>query len=759
MSAARAFILAILSLAGTLPIRAAQETTAPTSEQTAAAAEAAEKQIRVYRATLAEAKDEQTRLDAATLLLFSDLSGARKELIQALRDDANPLARAAICQALVAAREDRRPVTNKAEFIEPLMVVIRTETNPERAELAAQAILMLSYDDVQRQLEALVDDPNAPKIAVFNAIRAMKYQPDEQALLKLIGLAGRMDTAVSGESKKALSLIGIDVPDDPNGVRALIESLQRKGPEAFITNSLIMRNWLVSRENQNVELRLSLKSLEQHYLDALDKLYNSQSDDKARTDYLAQQLAAAEPAVKLWALTRLDESQKGTGRNKLSDQIKTTLLGLIGNGEKRVRLKTANLLASMWDLNSSQQLLDQLRLEQDPDVRLAVFTALGSVCYSGSQPTSPSKVSEEVRKKTLELAMTFLRASDNDRVKAGADVIRKLLEQDGLKAEEVSSYLKALSERYRQAGANIDRGDLLGAMASLCSQRSVCRTEAGKLYGPVFEIAMGDVVDAVRLAAIDGQVNVNRIEALRRLRKELGKDPSLAVRTKLLELFGDGGGSEDLDLLFPRMGQNGESDAAWKAMSKIFTRSTADVLDVWMTKLDAKASAGLVSYDQKVSFLTLIEQRAQSDRDNTRLKAVRERLFTLYASGNNAAKAADCMKSILSTAGDEVERQAAMTAMTGICLGLPAPNLELAASLVEKYLLDKDLDAQSPLAKSIRLYVNEPPAGADPNALLDKLRQIRVKDPDTRASWRDQMREWEVLVKARKPKEVEKEGK
>jgi hypothetical protein len=759
MGAARAYILVILSLAGTLQALGSQETPTVAIDQTAAAAaDAAETQLRVYRTALTGGKDEATRLDGAKCLLFSDIPSARKEVLQILRDSGNPSAQAAICQALITARDDRKPVMNRAEFIEPLITILKTETNPIRAELAAQTMLMLPYETIQKELEALVDDPNSPKIAVSNAIRALKYQPDEAALRKLIGLTGRTDAGVAGEARGALALIGIEAPTDPNAIPALIESLQRKGPHDFIKNSQIMRNWLISLEGQIVEERLQRRNLEQRYLDAIEKLYNSQTDDKAKSDYLAQQLASEESSVKLWALGKLEDLQKGTGRGKLSEQLKTMLLGMISHPERRVRLKTANLLGLMWEVNSAQQLLDRFQLEDDAEVRQAIFVTLGTVCYYQSrQTTPPSKLPDEIRRKTLDLALAFLNSADAERVRAGAGVISKLLEQDGLRADEVSRYLKALGDRYRQAGANINRSELLVAMASLCGQQSVCRAEAAKLYGSVFEAALADTMDSMRLAAIDGLISINKVEALRKFRKELSKDTSLAVRTRVMDLYGEGGTSDDLDGLFLRLGQNGEGDAAWKAMFKIFGRCSADVLDSWMNKLDQQANQSLPSYDQKLSFLMLVEKRADSDKDAARLKTVRERLFSLYASGNSAAKAAEYVTLLLGAATNDTERQATTTTLTNVCLSSPSPNVDMAASLIEKYLEDRDLDAESALAKSIKSYMNEPPAGVDPNVLLDRLTQIKVKDRTARGSWQQQLLQW--LAKAKRPAEAEKEGK
>jgi hypothetical protein len=758
MSAARAYIVVMLLLAGTLQASGGQDTGAVSPDQAVTAAtDAAMTQIRVYRTALTEGRDEPTRVDGAKCLLFSDNPNARKEILQILRDGSNPSAQTAICLALVGARDERKPVTNKGDFVDPLMSLLRTETNPARAELVAQTMLIFPYDDIQRELERMADDPNAPKVAVSNAIRAMEYQPDEDALRKLFSLAGRTDTGVAGEAREALTLIGVEVPADPNAIPALIERLQRRGPPDFINNPKIMRIWLLSADAQLVEERRERKNLEQRYLDVIEKLYGSQTEEK-KTDYLSQQLTSEETSVKLWALDKLSELQRGTGRTKLSEQLKTIALGMISHPDKRVRLKTANLLGSMWEVNSAQQLLDRYQAEDDAEVRQAIFLTLGTVCYNQLKPAAqPAKPLDEIRRKTLDIAMVFLNSAEVERVRAGAGVISKLLEQDGLRPEEVYRYLRALSDRYRQAGANINRSELLSPMASLCGQQSVCRTEAARLYGPIFEAAMADTADSMRLAAMEGLISVNKVDALRKFRKDIWKDASQAVRIKLMDLYGEVGTSDDLDSLFLRLGQNGESEAAWKAMYKILGRCSAEVLDAWMARLDPKTNPNALSVDQRLSFLLLVEQKATSDKDASRLKVARERIFSLYASGNNAGKATEYVKLLLNSAATDTEKQATTTALASVCLTPPSLNLDLAVSLIEKYLDDRDLDAESSLAKSISAYMSEPPVGADPNVLLDRLRLIKVKDSTARGVWQQQMVQWS-LAKTKKSAEIQKAG-
>ena len=145
----------------------------------------------------------------------------------------------------------------------------------------------------------------------------------------------------------------------------------------------------------------------------------------------------------------------------------------------------------------------------------------------------------------------------------------------------------------------------------------------------------------------------------------------------------------------------------------------------------------------------LVEQKAAAEKDAARLKAARERLFSLYASGNNGTRAAEYVKLLLSAATTETEKQALTAGLACACLTPPSLNMDMAVSLIEKYLDDRDLDAESPLAKSIKAYMNEPPAGADPNALFDRLRQIKVKDSTARGSWQQQLGQWAVLRRRR----------
>lgn len=754
MNARRCGKLLLLLAIWPIPCLWAQEAAPVPAHETAQSE--IDKQVRIYRSSLLEGKDEQTRRDAATLLLFSESREARKEILDILRDPNHPAARAAICRALTVARDNKQTIAGKEELVEPLMGVLSTENDPERAELAAQTLLIFTYETVQRRLETLISDVNAPDVARLNAIRALKYQPDDRAVFRLMNLLDNPHPGLAAESRQALELLGIKVPDDPNALRALNDGLQRRGPEAFLNNPAIMRNWLISRENRIRELTTSLASWEQRYMVALGRLYDVQPDEKTRSDFIAQQLSSAEPAIKLWAVGKLEELRKGTGKAKLSEQVESLLLGLVSHRDKRVRLKTANLLALVWELNSTTQLLEQLRVEEDSDVRHGLFVALGNVCYYASLPTSGVKIPDDVRRRTLELAVRFLELPDAEKVRSGADVVWRLLEQDGLSPEEIDKYLTALANRYARINPVANhglRGELLGAMARLCAERSKCRIQAAKMYRSVFDQALGDELEAVRLAALEGLTNIDKAAAMARARAALVNDSSAAVRAKLADLAGEVGGQEDLDWLSKRLATEGEGEAAWQAMLKVFRRSTADVVGKWATNLEADPAT--FTAERRVALLTVLEQKAQAENKGDLVRESRTRLFGLYLAAGDLAKATEYGNLLWDATRNAQEKLATTASLVGMCLEAPNPPVDLVGSLLERHLAVQDLQPDSPIAGAISGYMKRSEA-ADPNQMLAKLRQIKLKDPEARKVWRKQLMEWETFAKARKPVEGDK---
>ena len=750
MTGPRSLILAVVLLLA-CESSAWPGTVLTSTETPATPAAEVDQELALIKDHLFNNKDTATRMSAATVLLFKDEPAARELVLEALKQAENPAARTAVCKALDRSRRDPRPLKNKEDFLQPLLTIINAEADSTVAQSAAEATLMFSYDQVQAGLEKTAGDSQLPVAIRSNAIYALQLHPDKRAVLTLIGLLDDSNAGVARAAGEALTSLGISLPDDTEGRRRAVSDLEQQGPEAYL------RKRLVRSETDIRTLKAGMLSWQNYYFSALSEWYASLKDEAARNSFLADRLKSPEPEMKLWALDRLEELKKGTGKPKWSEDLEKTLLSLISSRNRQVRLRTARVLALMWELNSAQRVLQQLQVEEDADVRHELFVALGGACYYASLDTSPFKVPDDVRKETLEWAVRFLGEQRPERVRSGADAMRKLLTQNGLKAEDVNRYLDALAQRYQQAtsGANpAMRGELLAAMAGLCAQRSVCRTQAIKLYSPLFEQALADDAEAVRQGAVDGFINIDGAAALKKFRKSLVDDSSASVRTKLISLAGEVGLAEDLDWLSRKLGTPGEGDAAWQAILKVFRRSGMDVVAGWMGPFTTPPLREKLSSDQQVSYFTLVEQRAQNESRVDLLTEARKHLAELYTAGGNFKQAADYLKLVEETAASPQERDRVLSDRLSVCLRWP--NLELVSEIVGGYLSANDVTEDCPIARSIDGYFKEPPLGADPNVLLDALTRIKMKEPDARPVWRGLIQRWSKPV-ARARKDVQTE--
>lgn len=725
------------------PAIGAQETL-PVAEEPTPDSEV-DRQLRLNKTALL-GKNDKNSADAAALLLLSDHPAAREIVLDVLRRTDNPLARKAICEALNP-RLWPKSLKNKEDFVKPLIAILTSEEDPAIAKPAAEALLIFGYSQVQQDLETAVTDPSLSVNVRMNVINALKRQPDKAAVIKLVGLLDSTDPQILEAVKTALSSIGISVGSEPGARQRLLAELQGRGAEAFL------RERVIRQETRVRELETDLSAWQKRVLTTLSELYDSKATDAAKTAFLSQQLTSPEVAMRSWAVDKLQELRNAKGTLKLSE-LEPILLDLIRDPSRPVRLRTARLLARMGELNVAKPLLDQLRVEPDDQVRREILVALREACYVGSLAATGRKVPDDIRRETLEWGVQFLGDPDVEKVRVGAEVIGKLLEQDGLKPEEVERYLRILWDRYTQAGAAADpgmRGCVLGAMAGLCATRSTCREQAVKLYGGSFEQALSDKAAVVRQNAVDGVVNMNidKAVALRRLlRENMAADPSVTIRQKVVDIAGESGVPQDLEWLAEKIGVAVEGEPAWQAMFKIFTRcSDLAVLARWTAKTDVLAK---VAVEQRVAFFTLAEQKAKTENKTDLLKDVRTRLAQLYVASNNLKQASESLRDLLDIAASEEEKQPIRAQLLRAYLGLA--NMDQAADLVSKCLLAKDLDLSSNgfLVKSIEEYLSNP-AAADPGALLGSLRQIKVKDPGTLQVWGALLIGWsERFAKAKK---------
>ncbi|MHC4912958.1 MAG: HEAT repeat domain-containing protein, partial [Planctomycetota bacterium] len=620
------------------------------------------RQLKINMEGLFKGSSDQIRIDAATVMLFSEDPLARKILLDALRQSENLGACVAVCKALSQARAEQKIVPNKEDFIPPLFDILKTETD-DSAKFAAEAILIFEYDQISKPLEGMVTDPSLPVEARLNAIYALRLQPDMRAVFKLIDRLDDSDEQVAAEAEKALRFLGTPIGKDAEAREQIRSELKRRGRDEFF------RDLLIRQEAKMRDLQAERDRWRQEYLAASDRIYDGISDDAARGAFLAEHLASSDAVVRLWALDKVSQWRVGT-KSRLPAELGPLLVNLISDPDRNVRLKTAELLSLMGELDSAQRLLEQLEVEQNDEIKTELFVALGWACYYAFLPNSEIRVPEKVRQRTLGWATKYLLDEDPGKAQKGAEVIKKLLEQDGLTSGEVDRYLGLLAKRYKQEEGSTDgslRGELLSAMAGLCAQ-SAYRSEAAKIFRPLFEEALRDETNLVREAAVDGLIYIDKARALKVLRKDFVNDNSIAVRKKLIDLAGEVGGQDDLVWLAEKMGATAESEPAWQAMLKIFKGSDAVVLDAWISRLGSQGAKAKLSDEQRISFLEIAERKAVGENKAEMLRSARERLAGLYAKSGEFEQAAEYLGMLRQVARSAEEKEAILAELLDVYL-------------------------------------------------------------------------------------------
>jgi HEAT repeat protein len=690
-------------------------------------------QLKVNRDALLKGSSEQIRIDAATVLLVSDNPLARKILLETLEQPENSAARAAICKALSLYRAEQKAVSDANDFIQPLLGMLPSE-NAADAKLAAEALLLFDYGQISGQIEKMASDNSLPAKARLNVVYALKVQPDKKAVIKLLRLVDDPEKQIAATAEGALRTLGMPVGEDAETRDEIIYELQRKGRDEFL------RDWLIRQEAQMRELGVELQWWQKQHLAALSIIYDGIGPDEEKGKFLSERLDSPKVLVKLWALEKVSEWRKSTNP-KLPPELEPILVNLISDADKDVRLKTAQLLSLMGKLNSgsAEKLLARLKVEQEDDVQVELFVALGWVCHYALLPNASVKIPEEVIKQTLAWAEKYLLGEDTKKAQKGADVIKKLLGQNGLAVEEVDKYLGLLAKRYNDqknvANGGALRGELLNTMAVLCGQGSACRDKAARLFRPFFEGGLSNETDLVREAAVNGLINIDKAMALRILR-EFVNDSSVNVRKMIMRLASDVGGKEDLTWI-EKMGSSGDSDQAWQAMLTIFKRSDVVVLGQWMGRFEQENTNLKLSDEQRTAFLETLESKVDGKSNPEMVANVREKLAHLYAKRGEYERSAKYWGGLLETAKEAGQRDRIRGELLDVYLR--GGNFEAAGLLIANCLLEKDLDSNNVVVSTIERFLDGA-QGTVSKTLLEELGKIQA--PAGRTAWLERRKSW-----------------
>jgi HEAT repeat protein len=697
------------------------------------------RQQKINRASLLEGANDQIRIDAAIELLLSEDKLARQVLLEALKQTEHAAAQAAVCKALAQSRLSI--VRNKSDFTEPLFNILLAQPDAP-AKLAAEAMVIFDYKQVASRLDKTATDDNADTSARLHAIYALKLRPEKAAIFALIKLLDNKNKQIADAAAAALQdSLGIPAGTEPKVWEQIAKELDRKSPDEFI------RDRLVRQEARVHQLEAGIKRWQSLYISALDNLYKAINDDNAKTAFLTERLTSSEPEVQLWAIRRVSEWRMGN--KPLPPAFGPILLGLISANDTSVRLETARLLALTSYLGPAPQLLKQLQAEKDDEVKTELFVALGEACNYAAVSKDVT-VPDEIQKNTRELAAQYLAENDEGKARRGAEVLGKLLMNNVVDKTEAQKYFEMLSQRYdleKTEPNNPLRSRLLDVMAGLCGQTAAYRVQAAQTFEPVFVEALADKESPVREAAVLGFIKIDGPRALAVLAaNDMNNDPSSTIRASMMDLAGKIGGPNDLPWLAMKIsGTNGESDAAWRAMTEIFKRSDSTFLAEWISRFNTDPNMKLTP-DRKIAFLEMAEQKADAENNAAILNAVRKRLADAYAEEGQFDKSAQYYGVLVETANG-TDRDALLARLLEV--RLKAKQFDAAAQLLANRLLEKDVDANDVLAVPIGRYLDRP-ENRD-NAILVLKSLDGIAGAANRSKWQQCLKQWRARFEPNQP--------
>ncbi|MBN2316674.1 MAG: hypothetical protein JXM79_22290 [Sedimentisphaerales bacterium] len=738
----RSYLLIVILAIGSLQVGLCQEKPAGAVENAPTKTEL-NAELRVFRDSLFG----QGNVEAATVLLRNADPNARGVLLEALKQSENSPARIAVCNALIKAREQKETIKSKEDFIGPLLTIFASKIAAE-ANLAVKATLLIEYEKIIPSLEEFIKDSSKPFKTKANAIQALKLRRDMKVAIRLIELVdetAETDKQISSEAVNALSELGIIAGDTPDARKQKIEEIKRDGESEFL------RNQLVRQETQLRVWREELNIWQQRYLSELEKRYKQITEDQAKSDFLISFFGDKEAVVRLWAL---DKAYKWRLVSQLPEPLGKSLIPLISDNNKDVRLITAELLSLMQRLNSAEPLLKQHQIEPDDNVKTKLFVALGVACssaISGPPAEIPVKL-KKIRSTTLKLAAEqYLFSKDDEKARNAAEVIRKLLIKDGLESGEEDKYLNLLSTRYRDEKDKPNgalRGVLMNAMASLCSPESTCKKKAHDLFKTQFEEALRDKVDYVREEAVNGLAYIDTTKALELLRPGFFNDPSETLRKKLISLVDEKGDERDLDNLAEKIGKNSEGELAWQAMLNIFRRLGESKTAIWTDWL-GKLTSGKGGYTnaQRIAFLKIAEGKVPAGMKPD----VRQKLGDLYYSAGQFENAADYFNTLYGASQESREKDALFKKL--LDASLKGAQLERVTGLIGNHLSQGDLDPNGVIISLLNDYLGKPPFGANQKAVLKALEGIKVSQE--RPLWRHWLDECKAILSKEEQKQNE----
>ncbi|MFI4913286.1 MAG: HEAT repeat domain-containing protein [Sedimentisphaeraceae bacterium JB056] len=690
-------------------------------------------QLVINRAMLSSGSDDQIRAVAAKQLLIDSDNEAKKIVINVLNDTENIKAIEAVCNAISQSQQWENEIQYPEAYIKPLIQILDT-TAPEIAHQAAAALSNYEYKQIKSGIEGILYGKESSQQSRMNAIFAVGLRLSEKdAIAEMISLLDDKDPAIAEQAGKTLQgWVPMGTNKDLwNYVR---NELKQKSPDE------IVRDRLAAQETKVQKLSQEKQVLTSEIVSLYEQLYQTKNEPAARSEFLIEALKKKVPQVRRWAVEKI-----GLWRNSsdLPEQLTSAIVSVVSDDDSAVRLAAAKLMVYMADANPTDKLLAQLKAEEVAEVQTALLEALAESCYYALLPSSGLKLDPQTRIYVLDKASEFLAESNPERVVVGAEVVRKLLEKNGLEDAVASKYITNVNNRYLKAlqQNNSLAAKLLNVMNRFCLADFHYRAIARKIFEPEFTKALSSTQPEIRTAAVEGFINIDKAVALKVLvEKQIYNDSDASIVKMVIDLAKEVGGGKDYSWLAEKVRQG--VDGAWAAVIAILQREDASVVDKAVTTIDS------IDIDdaKKIEIFEIGRKKAGIQYKSTVL------LAHFYISRTKMAEAAELYVWLISDATGKSEAvndaKNAIEALTAV------DNNEAVIKLVTMLLNSGDIDPAGSIAAVLKKAVEKEGAAL-------KTGLIKIAIPDSRPGWQKLVAEWKPAPKpvAAEPKSPEANAK
>jgi HEAT repeat protein len=589
----------MLWLAATAALKAQAAGAGLTAEQ--------ELELRMFTGQLADpSRAAKTKVEAAELLLSRSYPQASEALGKFLEDPANRMGQIAVAEAIASQGTEQRM------FVEPLMAML-TGAEPSVRPAAARALAAYKTGGVADKLLAIARDEKADKTVRLVTISALQRVLDRQAVDVLIQLVDNQDLAIRNAAAESLAkLTNIrDFAGDPKKWKKWWSQNKTKPASAWLADlAESLAREKTRLEDENTELKTRLATAMTDYYAATP----AAMQDKLLIGFLKDPL----PDVRLVGVRLTDRRVSTSG--EVPEEIRAQLCAMLADDDSRIRRSTALLEANLGDPNAADLLLGRLKVEEIPEVKQGLLTAVGQL----KDPKVVGPVLKEVDSKDAPVAA------------AAASALARVALAAPLEGAIHDLAVKVLLARYADSSSSSVNGYAPALREALLTAMG---TIADENFIPAMRSALADPAATVRLAGVKGLAQFRKPELTDAV-AGLAGDDDRGVRQAVLDALGLIAGARDLQTVLKRTEPAVEPDAtvrekAWTVAMAILAKADAQTLagvcDALADRLDAVS--------QRITLRQMLVASLRASKNNQWPAASRKLAVDLLAASRPAEAA------------------------------------------------------------------------------------------------------------------------